>query len=431
MNKNKAIKSLSFLWLGSLLGSGSTFVIYMVLGRELGPEDFGVFSSTLAMITIFSLFAGFGIPQVWLKLFGQEGWQAIRWVKPSLSFVFLSLILVTLLLTFWSLYGPHDKITSKLLLIMVLFIYGNTIVQLVVSKLQLEEKYSSLALWQIMPNIMRLLVIISCFYLFTIPLKLVEIAYIYAVVGLIISIFGLYQLSFMTKNKFELKGHKKIIHTDNCSPSIKDVLSESWPFGMATLFAFIYIQSDIILVKYISGNIEAGYYNVAFVIITAILIFPSVLYSKFLMPKFHRWSNHNRSKFYSAYKQGNIVMLISGITIMIFVLFFSSWVISILFGEKYSYSVVLLNILSLALPAYFVAYSVGATLVTKNHMKVKVKLMGIVALINIILNIILIPEYGGRGAAVATVISNIILLFFYYYIAKKKVFNTESTEINK
>jgi len=425
MNKNKAIKSLSFLWLGSLLGSGSTFVLYMVLGRELGPEDFGVFSSTLAMITIFSLFAGFGIPQVWLKLFGQEGWQAIRWIKPSLSFVFLSLILVTLLLIFWSLYGPHDKITSKLLLIMVFFIYGNTIVQLVVSKLQLEEKYSSLALWQIMPNIMRLLITISCFYLFTISLKLIEIAYIYAAVGLIISMFGLYQLSFMTKNKFELKGHKKIIFTDNYSPSIKGILSESWPFGMEKLFAFIYIQSDIILVKYISGNIEAGYYNVAFVIITAILIFPLVLYSKFLMPKFHRWANHDRNKFYSTYKQGNIVMFVFGIIIMLFVLFFSSWGIPILFGEEYRYSIILLNILSLALPAHFVAFSVGATLVTKNHIKVKIKVMGTVALINIILNVILIPEYGAKGAAIATVISNIILLFLYYYIVRKKVFKNE------
>ncbi|MBD3842097.1 MAG: oligosaccharide flippase family protein, partial [Campylobacterales bacterium] len=70
MSKKQAIKSLSFLWMGSLLGSGSTFIIYMILARHLGVEQFGVFSSALATITILSLFSGFGVSQSWLKHFG-------------------------------------------------------------------------------------------------------------------------------------------------------------------------------------------------------------------------------------------------------------------------------------------------------------------------------------------------------------------------
>lgn len=215
---------------------------------------------------------------------------------------------------------------------------------------------------------------------------------------------------------------------------MKNVFFEAWPFGMASFFAFIYLQSDIIMVKYISGDIEAGYYNTAFVILTAILIFPSVLYSKFLMPKYHRWANHDKSKFYRAYKKGNLVMLLSGGMIMLIVVMFSYLFIPLLFGNEYILAIPLVNILSLSLPIYFVAYSVGATLITNEHMKLKIKLMGLVAVINIILNIILIPIYGAKGAAISTVISNIILLILYYITAENKVFikikRNENVELN-
>lgn len=206
----KAIKSLSFLWMGSLLGSGSTFIIYMILARELGPKDFGVFSSALSMITVFSLLAGFGVSQVWLKLFGKEGWDAVRWIKPSLHFVIITLIIVTFLLILWAIYGPHSETTKQLLLSMLFFIYGYISVDLVSSKLQLEEKYSFLALWQLLPNLSRLILITFSFYLFHISLSVTDIGLIYASVGVLFALVGVYQLYMMQKGKFDLKGHHGI-----------------------------------------------------------------------------------------------------------------------------------------------------------------------------------------------------------------------------
>jgi O-antigen/teichoic acid export membrane protein len=123
-----------------------------------------------------------------------------------------------------------------------------------------------------------------------------------------------------------------------------------------------------------------------------------------------------------AYKKGNLAMLISGSIVMIGLLLLSSWMIPILFGKEYQDSVVLTNILALSIPIYFVAYSVGATLVTRKNMQLKVKFMGTTALLNIILNIILIPLYSAKGAAIATLISNLFLLILYYIGSQKRVF---------
>ena len=58
-------------------------------------------------------------------------------------------------------------------------------------------------------------------------------------------------------------------------------------------------------------------------------------------------------------------------------------------------------------------------------MKLKVKLMGVVALINIALNFVFIPMYGAVGAAVTTVFSNVVLLVFYYYATETIVFKNK------
>ena len=116
-------------------------------------------------------------------------------------------------------------------------------------------------------------------------------------------------------------------------------------------------------------------------------------------------------------------MLLVGVFALISIFILSPVMIPIFFGEQYQETVYLLRILALSLPLLFIASSVGATLVTQDHMKKKVKIMGGVALLNIVLNIIMIPVYGSVGAAIATVLSNLILLLGFFYVAQKYIFN--------
>ncbi len=408
-----------------MFGSGSTFVIYIILARELGTENFGLFASILSMATIFTILADFGVSQFWLKIFGKDGWNGVRWISPSLRFLFFVIVIVLALFSIWALWGPHDKVTRQILFVMSFFILSRVSVNLVSSKLQLEEKYVKLALWQLLPNLSRLIIIAVMVYSATLNINVHYVAWIYAMVGMVFISLGIYQIYQMKNGEFDLKGHQKIDSQHQNIPLIRNVFSESWPFGMASIFAFVYVQSDIIMVKYIAGNTQAGYYNVAYVIIKSILVFPTVLYQKYFLPKYHRWANHNRKKFYMAYKKGNLAMLISGSIVMIGLLLLSSWMIPIIFGKEYQDSVVLTNILALIIPIYFVSYSAAATLVTQDNMKIKIKYMGITATINIILNYFLINRFDAFGAAIATFISYAILLSLYLYATKKYVFSKE------
>ena len=425
MVAKKAIQSLSFLWLGSVIGSGSTFIIYTILARQLGPSHFGIFSTALATISIFALSAGFGIPQVWLKLFGKEGWNGIRWVKPSLKFVSVTLIIISFAVLLLISIQQGEETFNQVLLLLLLYIYGNITVRLIAAKLQLEERYSRLTLWQLMPNLSRLIIIVLFYFVLNYYLSVIEVGWIYALVGICFLIIGLIELIGMMRGNLKLKGHGEYYSPELPTPKVADIFKEAWPFGFAGLFAFIYIQSDIIMVKYLTGDADAGYYNVSYTVIAAVMTLPTILFSKYLIPKYHRWSNHNFEKFRQTYRKGNKVMIFSGLGIMVAVLLLSKPVIELLFGIEYERSIILLNLLSLTIPFSFLAYSYGATLLTSEHMRIKVKLMGIVALFNVLVNLVLIPEIGAKGAAISTVVSNVLLAILYRAQAKKLVFNSK------
>ncbi len=415
MSKTKALKAISLLWLGSVLGAGCAFLTQVILARKLGPEAFGLFASALAVVVLVSPLASFGVGGFWLKVFGQEGWRAIRWLRGSLKYTLLttSLVLATLLL--WAFLGPHDENTRILLSVLSFYLLGQVVLELASAKLQLEERYSELALWQFLPHFLRLFFVVFLSFLAVNWFSLYAVGYVYASVSISIFIIGAVLIFSMCVGEFSLKGHgeERSFYTAPL-PKMNMVIAQSWPFGMAGLFHLIYFQSDIIILKYIKGDEVAGIYNVIFVVMAAVYILPSVVYQKFLLPKIHRWAQSDRERFYEVYRTGNWIMLGLGLLAMVLLWVLAPYGIPILFGDDYSDAIIPLIVIAIAAPFRFLATSMGSTLVTQDNMRVKVFYMGATALLNIIMNFSLIPSLGLFGAVASTIVSEIFLLLLYF-----------------
>src|SRR5471030_179687 len=426
MNKTTAFKAISLLWMGSLAGAGFAFLTQVLLARKLGSNDFGAFSSALTTITLLAPLAGFGISQYWLKAFGQEGWAAKRWLKPSFEFIALSTLFLICAIVAWALLTNHDRLTQHLLLILSLYILGQLSVELVSSKLQLEERYLRLALWQFLPHFLRCSMVFIAAVVSATPIAAELYAVFFSVIALVFFLLAIPQLLQMINGRLTLKGHELTAELKDFAarPGMLSVASASWPFGIAAFSHLIYFQSNIILLKHLSSNSAAGIYSVAFTIMTAVYLLPSVIYQRFLLPKMHRWANHDPDMFYQIYRKGNWMMLLLVTLAMLVILLFADWAVPLLFGEAYRGAAAVLKILSICAPVIFLAFSAGATLVTQEHMKVKVKYMALVAVINVLLNLTLIPLFDLRGAAIATVVSNVLLLSLYFYGAQRLVFKS-------
>ncbi|MFV3327963.1 flippase [Pseudomonas sp. NY15372] len=426
MLKLRSLKLLSFLWLGSLAGAGMAFLTQVIIARFLDVAQFGSFSSALATVTLVAPLAGIGVPALWLKVFGGEGWQAVRWVRPSFIFVVISTSIVVLGLYVWG--ALHHNSNKHLLMVLSVFIIGQICSDLVSSKLQLEEHFSKLALWQIFPHLARFTLVCLVFLVLDKNVAPIQVGIIYAFVSILCISMSIKSLIGISRGRLDLKGHVQKSEIYDISPTWKMVASQSWPFGVGAFAHLIYFQSDIILLNYLVGNEAAGSYNVAFTVMTAVYLFPSVLYQKYLLPKIHRWSANDRGKFYLVYRKGNMLMLLFGAGAMVFIWLISEPLILLVFGEAYRESIHLLRILAVSAPLISIALSAGATLVTSQNIRIKVKYMLAVAVFNLILNFIVIPTWGNIGAAYTTLLSNLLLLILYLYGAERKVFGETHNE---
>lgn len=429
----KALAAISFLWLGSLAGAGLVLITNVVLARELTPSGYGVFSAALATITLLVPLAGFGVRGFWLKVFGAEGWGAVRWLTRSFRFIILSTTVTLLLLAAWAAFGPHDSSFRWLLYWLLPVIIGYSFIELVSAKLQLEERYNALALWRMIPQLVRLLLVLLVVSGATGQVNSETIAIVYAAVAFVMINAGFVQLRSMAQGHFALKGHLKPSDAENIFQAkvtstvrVSDVARQTWLFALTSLFYLVYFQSPIILLKYLASDQAAGIYNVAVTIMAAVYLLPAAIYQQYLLPKFHRWANYNRSRFLEVYRAGNGGMLLLGVFASGAILLLTPWVIPLLFGKVYQEAVSLLAILALCVPVRFLAISIGATFVTQEHMKLKVLYMGMVAVINVLLNILTIPVYGAQGAAVSTLFSEIILLTLFLLAVRKHVFGSDA-----
>ena len=426
MARFSAVKALSFLWAGSIIGSACAFLLQVIVARTWGPLDYGKFASSLTLVMLIAPLAGFGIQGFWLRAFGEEGWNAQRWIHSSLVFVCWSTFLSVGILVLWALFGPHDLLTQKLLILLMPFMLGTAVIELMTAKLLLEERHLQLALWQLVPHIMRF-VLVAIVTLFHNVLNSVHwVAGVYLFVAIATVAIGATQIIKISTKEFLLVGHGPLVTNLHAEMPKKvnhwHVARETWPFGFAGILYLIYFQSSIVFLKYFDGDYSAGVYNVAFTVMAAAYLFPSVVYQKFLLPKLHRWAHHDIKKFRQAYDQGNLMMAGLGVATSMFLWLIGPALMRLIFGDKYEQSIAIVMLLAWCVPLRFLSTSVGSMLVTKNNMRIKVVLMSFVALTNVSANALLIPLFGIKGAAYSTVICEVMLLTLYFFAVQKYVF---------
>ncbi|MEJ1097954.1 MULTISPECIES: polysaccharide biosynthesis C-terminal domain-containing protein [unclassified Pseudoxanthomonas] len=408
-----AFAAVSMLWLATMAGAFFVFLAQAILARRLGPNEYGLFASSLATVSMVAPLAGFGLSQFRLRVYGAEGWQADRWLSSSFRFTSLTTLLAIGLIVGWALLGkPVDAGTRDTLLLLLPVILGLLAINLVGSKWRLEDRYGALASLHLMMPAGRLLVALLALL---VPMSAYSAAVGYGVVGLLVAAITYPPMRAMLSGQMQLQGHGP--RTDvapSADPGMAELWREAWPYGVAAILYPVFFQVSTVLVKYINGDTQAGRYGIAMAVMTAIYLLPATIYQKFLLSKLHRWAVHDQPKFWRVYRQGNLGMLLLGLVTGVGLAITAPWLVPWIFGEEYRLVASILMVLALCVPIRFLSTSVGSALLTGGHMRYRVRAMAWATVAAVVLNVLLIPEFNEFGAAAATVVAEILLLLSMY-----------------
>ena len=190
-------------------------------------------------------------------------------------------------------------------------------------------------------------------------------------------------------------------------PLFKENIRYGLKAYLAAFFGFMVLKVDLLMVKYILGEEQTGYYSIAVSMADMIYMLPMVI-GTILFPKLCAMSDRNE-KWINARK----VFCVTGIVMVILVNFaalVAGPVVQFLFGAAFLPAVpafvwLMPAIFALSVNTILMIYfaSIGMPPITVYSPMIAVAL-------NIILNINIIPLYGIVGAAISSIVSYTLML---------------------
>lgn len=187
----------------------------------------------------------------------------------------------------------------------------------------------------------------------------------------------------------------------------KRLLSNSWTFIISGLLAVIYAQTDRIMLKNMVGNTESGYYSAAITTVTMIsFVFSAIIDS--MRPYVFEGKQESDSVFKKRIKILYSIVFYLSVGYSILCCIFATPIINTLYGNEYKNSIAILQVMVWYTVFNYYGGAQSVWFLAEKKQKYLVLLGGLGALLNVVLNLVLIPLLGGMGAGIATLVTAII-----------------------
>lgn len=184
---------------------------------------------------------------------------------------------------------------------------------------------------------------------------------------------------------------------------------------LSGLAAVVYLRIDQIMIAHLLNTEQVAYYAAAAKLSEFWYAFPIIIanaYNPLLLEQNKTGLNHLLLKLLR-------LMVVTAVIISLLTLLLADNIVLLIYGDNYLASAPVLAIHIFASIFIFQRAFFSKWLIIENLLKFSLVTHGIGAVINLILNWLLIPSFGIEGAAWATVISYAFASFFALFIAKQ------------
>ncbi len=397
--------SLTFLIL-RIFGMMVGYTFTLIVTRNLGASAWGIFALSFTVLQITSVIGKLGLDTALLRFIAQ--YNAQRKVKTA-KYIYLKSIIVIIPLSFLlsvflyylspllaeRIFGkPHLASYFKLMSFALLPFVLLSINSESLRGFKKIKEYTTLQ--NLLPFLCAFIFFGIFFYILNIKnIKVIIIAYI---LGIDVSFF----ISFLLLNKeFSNKnGELEKI-------SLRQMLSVSLPMFLSSSLFMVMSWTDTIMLGMWRTEEEVGIYNVA-MRLSMITSFTLGAINSIAAPKFAEfWGKKDLEGLKKVAQQSTKLIFWTSAPVLALYLIFPGEFMG-LFGYKFRKGALALVFLTIGQFVNAACGSVGYILQMTEKHKIFQNILLIATLINLILNILLIPKYGLNGGAFSNMLSMII-----------------------
>lgn len=372
--------------------SGTMFIISIFLAKTLGAEGFGDFSKIITYVPFFYLLVDLGLNASYLRINKEKEtvtWQELLGLRLTIAFLAIGLCLALLLLLPTGQNQGYTTLVRWGIVVYSFSILSHAVITTTNAQFQKQLRYDRGA---IALTIGSLFTLISVFFLSN--------SVVWAVSLLGIGTFTTALLSLVFVKKFT--SPLPVWHIRHFLYLLRDAA----PLSITLFFNLLYFRIDSIILTLSRSTVEVGAYNLAFKIFEFPLVIP-VFFMNSLYPLMLRDVKQPK-QFQSTVSQAAFVLCLLG-----FIASLGTWIVSPILtyiNPSFGGAVSLLRLLSIAFPIFFLSNLVMWILIAKGKNKSLTLIYGVAAVLNITFNLLFIPTYGPKAAALITVIAEVLVL---------------------
>ncbi len=388
----------------------------------LGPEKFGLTQYAISLITYFQFFTdyGFNLSATRELAICRDDNQKISQIFSSVMFIKLCLcILSFIILLLIVMFIPKFNEDSYVYILTFGMVIGYMLFPTWLFQGLEYMRYTSIL------NIIGKIVFTVLIFIFihdTTDYMLVPL--INSLGYILVGILGIY----IALTKFNIK---------ITIPSIRDIkyhLREGWYVFISTIAINMYTTTNTFLLGLLTNNTLVGYYSIAEKIILAVngLLNPI---SQALYPFISRTvKTDDKTRSIEFIRKITKIMTLVGIVLSAGLFIFAKPIILLLFGQSYTNSVIILQIISIVPLAVSLSTVFGVeTMLTFNYKKAFTSIVMIGGIIDIVLGIILITLMKEIGIAISFATTEIfITIAMFIFLQRKgiKIINKNHTKLS-
>lgn len=410
ITSKRIAKNTGALLIGIIINKLCTLIFFAFAVRHIGPEGFGKFTFALSFTAIFMILGDLGLNILAIREVAKDRALISKYLGNILVLrIIISSIVVGIIFVIITLWN-HPPDTTKIVYIISISVFFITLSEALRWAFKAFQKMEYEALVNVAQGIILLGLGLAILYL---DQGLIGLAFAHLSTSILIFCFSF----LITVKKFATPKFK--IDFKLC----KFLIKISLPLGFMMILFAIYINIDTVLLSWLKGDTATGWYNAGYKLVLAIKFIPGV-FALAILPVMSHFYKSSVESLEKVLRKSTQFMFLLALFIAILITILAYRIIPLIWGSGFSQSVISIQILIWGGAFAFFTPIATHTLIAINKQKIPAYIYLAGLLINVILNLILIPKFSYVGASISVLLSEFVMASFaLFYIFQNLKFN--------
>jgi O-antigen/teichoic acid export membrane protein len=198
----------------------------------------------------------------------------------------------------------------------------------------------------------------------------------------------------------------------------KMLIKQSYPLMFSAVMVSIYMKIDTVMLKSV-GSVAVGIYSAAANLSEAWFFIPMAIVTS-VFPAIVNARKTDLERYNKRLINLYDLLVYLSLPVAIFISFFGTDIIHIIYGNRYEGAGHMLSIHIWSGIFVFLGIASGQYLVAEGYTNISFQRTAMGAIVNVALNFWLIPQYGGVGTSIATLIAYFVSTFYIILIPKTR-----------